>query len=94
MIDQPSQVYFPKKLTERDKDFQEIDYSNRFDDEDVQAVRKVFAAITNTVNNSKGNFQAIILDHAAENVWGGVEGVHLVDEWRDGKKLVPEDWLK
>lgn len=93
MIDQPSQVYFPKKLTERSNGAQEIDYSKRFDDEDALAVRKVFAAITDVVNSSKGNFQAIILDHAAENIWGTINGVHLVDEWRNGKKLVPEEWL-
>ncbi|MCK7481840.1 MAG: DUF3732 domain-containing protein [Candidatus Moduliflexus flocculans] len=57
-------------------------------------LERFLAAIANFVNNSKGNFQAIVLDHAAENVWGAIDGVHLVDEWRDGKKLVPEDWLK
>lgn len=93
MIDQPSQVYFPKKLTERSKETQDADYSHKYDDEDVIAVRKIFAAVADVVNNSKGNFQAIILDHAAENIWGAVKGVNSVDEWRNGKKLVPEEWL-
>jgi hypothetical protein len=93
IIDQPSQVYFPKKLTERGKETQEVDYSHKYDDEDVVAVQKIFAAVADVVNSSKGNFQAIILDHAAENIWGAVEGVNLVDEWRSGKKLVPEEWL-
>ena len=50
--------------------------------------------MTSTVKQSGGKIQIIVLDHAAENVWGGVEGVHLVEEWREGKKLVPIEWLE
>jgi hypothetical protein len=34
----------------------------------------------------------LVLDHARREVWGDVD-VHLVEEWRDGKALVPETWM-
>lgn len=87
VYDQPSQVYFPKKAgtsrSEEEKPWQ---------DEDVEAVRKVFALLAKEVANAQGRLQVIVLDHAHEDVWGSVPGVHLVDEWRNGKKLVPMNW--
>ena len=41
-----------------------------------------------------GLFQVVVLDHAAADVWGEVTGVHLVEEWRDRKKLIPLEWLE
>lgn len=93
VIDQPSQVYFPKRLVDRKKESDSVDFSAQFQDEDAIAVRKVFEVISDVLAASKGGFQVIVLDHAAENIWGGISGVHLVDEWRNGKKLVPQQWL-
>jgi hypothetical protein len=36
----------------------------------------------------------IVLDHADEEVWGSISGVELIEEWRNGKKLVPIEWVK
>lgn len=57
------------------------------------AVRKVFNVMSDVVKQCKGKLQIIVLDHAPEDVWGEDETVHLVEEWRYGKKLVPLDWL-
>lgn len=35
----------------------------------------------------------IVLDHASEDVWGGLDGVELTEEWRDGDALVLEEWI-
>lgn len=35
----------------------------------------------------------IVLDHAAEDVWGGIDGINVVEHWRDGEKLVPQTWI-
>lgn len=32
------------------------------------------------------------MDHADESVYGDIEGIVEVEEWRDGKKLIPEEW--
>ena len=65
----------------------------RFRDEDVIAVRKVFAVLANAARDSKGAWQVIILDHAGADVWGDVPGVHLVEDWHGATKLVPPEWL-
>jgi hypothetical protein len=65
----------------------------RVSDEDVVEVRRVFRALADAVARMKGRWQAIVLDHAQDDIWGPVEGVHLVEEWRGGRKLVPPAWL-
>lgn len=90
VYDQPSQVYFPRRLA-RSRNAEESD--PKLEDEDIQAVRKVFQVIGAVVMSSGGAFQVIILDHAGSEVWKDVPNVVLVEEWRDGRKLVPIEWL-
>jgi len=91
VYDQPSQVYFPKRLAIKQD---EIDPDPQYRDEDIAAVQKVFSVFASVVLASKGILQIIVLDHAAENVWGHIEGVYCVEEWRNGNKLVPMQWLQ
>lgn len=90
VYDQPSQVYFPKRLVERQSD---SDPELQLKDEDVEAVRKVFDVLAKVVRTTAGALQVVVLDHAAANVWGDIQDVHAVEDWREGRKLVPEDWL-
>lgn len=91
VVDQPSQVYFPKNLVPRpDEEDQEL----RLRDEDVDAVRKVFKVLGEVVLKAKGKLQVIVLDHAGRDVWGEIPGVVGLKEWRDGVKLVPMKWLE
>ena len=91
IYDQPSQVYFPRRLararTTRDDDDPVLE------DEDVEAVRKVYETIAGVVERTNGGLQTLVLDHAGPDVWAEVPGVQLVEEWRDGRTLVPQDWL-
>ncbi len=90
VMDQPSQVYFPKTLANRpDQD----DTDPSFTDADVLAVRKIFMTLSKATIEVPNRLQVIVLDHAAEPVWKGIENIHLVDEWREGKKLVPVEWI-
>lgn len=88
IYDQPSQVYFPQ--SPRDDDVSDADWR----DEDIVAVRKVFTAVSLETQKAKGNLQVILLDHADEKVWGDIENVTLIEEWRDDQKLVPVEWLQ
>jgi hypothetical protein len=88
VLDQPSQVYFPKQLSPAQHSGAEAPYL----DEDVAAVRKIFEALADAVRESSGELQVIALDHATDTVWGGVEPLHVASEWRGGAKLVPEEW--
>lgn len=90
IYDQPSQVYFPARRAGKDTE-EELDPT--WENEDVVAVRKVFALFDDIIEKTKGRLQIIVLDHANEEVWGGLKNVYLVEEWR-GKGLVPEAWVK
>jgi hypothetical protein len=77
----------------RGKEDGDSDYA-RASDEDVEAVRRVFATLAGAARRMKGRWQAIVLDHARDDVWGSAPDVHLVQEWRDGVKLVPVEWIE
>ncbi|MDE0260162.1 MAG: DUF3732 domain-containing protein [Gammaproteobacteria bacterium] len=94
VFDQPSQVYFPRPSvirSARSNDNEEREHL--LGDEDLEAVRLIFSALSNAAVEAHGEWQAIVLDHADRTVWGGLPGVHLVEEWRGGDKLVPEQWV-
>ena len=91
VYDQPSQVYFPKRLA--DDDILDEGLDPKLRDTDVEALRKTFRAFGSATATTKGQLQVIVLDHAAENVWAGLEGIHEVEDWRQGRKLVPAEWL-
>ncbi|CAO4181409.1 DUF3732 domain-containing protein [Methylorubrum extorquens] len=89
VYDQPSQVYFPRGFDDDDP----VSTLRRSRDEDIAAVRKVFKAMGGEIVRAKGQLQAIVLDHAGSDVWGEIEGVTLVAQWRGNDKLVPPEWL-
>ena len=62
-------------------------------DEDIDSIRRFFDAFGKAVTKSRGKLQIIVLDHAGSEVWGNLEGVTLVGEWRGKHKLVPIEWL-
>ena len=45
------------------------------------------------VLQENGNSQLIVLDQVSSVVWGGIDGVVGLPEWRDGTKLVPMEWF-
>lgn len=87
VLDQPSQVYFPRTLAKEAKEGDDPTIG----DEDVAAVRKVFSTLSTATSEIAG-LQIVVLDHASEEVWREVD-LHVVEEWRDGKALVPLTWL-
>lgn len=90
IFDQPSQVYFPK--VKRDKT--DVDFDVEYDNEDEDAVKRIFETISSSVENCNGGWQCIVLDHADDGIYGGIAGIHQVEEWRNGKKLIPEEWYQ
>jgi len=84
ILDQPSQVYFPA-------DRGEIGPIEALDDEDRQAVVRVFRLIHDVVQELDGELQVIVTEHADPSEEWFQEAV--VERWRDGVKLVPTEWL-
>jgi hypothetical protein len=82
-IDQPSQVYFP---AERD-----VDGSlSTVEEDDRQAIRRMLQLIARVVEALAPGFQVIINEHAdIPEPWYQDA---VVERWRGGLKLVPEDW--
>lgn len=82
-FDQPSQVYFPA-----DKD---IDGSmGLVPDDDRHRVRQMFRLIFDAVQAVAPGLQVILIEHADLNEDWYRDAI--VERWRGGKKLVPEDW--
>jgi hypothetical protein len=91
VMDQPSQVYFPKRLAVKEN---ETPAEPKFRDEDIEAVKKAFDVMNRVVEAAKGRLQIIVLDHAPAEVWAEFSSVVSFEEWRDGKKLIPMEWLQ
>jgi Skp family chaperone for outer membrane proteins len=86
IYDQPSQVYFPR--LKKDEQLDDPEYQ----DEDVEAVRSMFKTLAASVNSTGEKWQAIVLDHARSDIYGDIDGVIEIEEWRNGEKLIPEFW--
>lgn len=80
MLDQPSQVWYPPE--------QDDDHHLPSDDKDIQSVRQVFKLIKDRCEAS--GTQATVLDHAKFAEPWFVDS--LLDEWRNGRALVPTEW--
>lgn len=89
VYDQPSQVYFPRIRKSETEEDNEPTFEKG---EDIAAVKSMFQTIVASVNSKSGQWQAIILDHAGSDIYGEIDGVIEVEEWRDGKKLIPSAW--
>lgn len=83
IFDQPSQVYFPKVRP----------VVGNGEDDEIEAVKKIFETLSLSVSKQEASWQFIVLDHADKGIYGGLANVHEVDEWRNGRKLIPPEWL-
>ena len=79
-LDQPSQVYFPSSV------------NNNEDDVDINEVAKIYSFVADFIKEMCGEMQIIIVDHALLNQDDFSD--NIIENWRDGKKLVPEEWYK
>jgi len=82
-LDQPSQVYFPPEVDEEGK------FANAGDD-DREAVKRMFKYIFDGVAKLAPDFQVIITEHADLSEQWYQDAV--VERWRGGVKLIPEEW--
>ena len=87
VYDQPSQVYFPKMMVSDDHQLLDTDREN---------VTKMFRTIVDSIKSTKGKWQAIILEHAERSIYQEFldsGDLYEIPEWRNGRKLIPENWL-
>lgn len=78
-LDQPSQVYFPSELDEKQIDWDEVD--------------RMYQFIIDRTNEFEGKLQVIIVDHANLKKESFRQFI-CEDWWPADKKLVPNDWYE
>ncbi|QZD58974.1 DUF3732 domain-containing protein [Bacillus pumilus] len=78
-LDQPSQVYFPSKVQEKDTDW--------------NMVGKIYDFINERVKTLNKNLQIIVVDHANLVENENFESC-IIENWHHGEKLIPTDWYK
>lgn len=84
-IDQPTQVYYPPESNSN------VIELNDGDSADEKAVRLMFDFMIKVTESLTPNFQLIVTDHALLNYPKFTD--RIVEIWRNGKKLIPEDWI-
>jgi hypothetical protein len=84
VFDQPSQAHYPPE--------QDAEGSIKaLKDEDKTAVLQLFKLIAAAAEELAPGLQIIVMDHAdLEDSWFQTA---VVERWRGGKKLIPEDWI-
>ena len=76
-LDQPSQVYFPSEMDEKQIDWNEVD--------------KMYQFIINRTNEAKGKLQVIVVDH--EDLKDDFFRKFVCEDWwSSDDNLVPRDW--
>lgn len=83
-IDQPSQAYYPP---DKDKELK----GKLATSSDETAVKQMYEFIFNATKELAPHLQVIITDHAKLNYKGFTDCI--TEEWRNGKKLIPENWI-
>ena len=85
MFDQPTQVYFPPETSE-DRSVEDLE------DDDREAVRRLFRLIFDVTENLTPHLQVIITDHADLSEPWFRDAV--IERWRGGAKLIPASWYQ
>lgn len=81
VLDQPSQVYYPKEFTEGSKDMEDT--------------KKIFETTYEFMKRTENKIQVIILEHVPSAMWENIntDSFHLVERWdQDLDALIPENW--
>lgn len=90
VIDQPSQVYFPSNIVYRALDGSTESLEKA--DADIDAVGRMFKILKTMCKELNPNFQIIVTEHAnLPETW--FQEMLVEPPWRNGKALIPMDWL-
>jgi hypothetical protein len=85
ILDQPSQAYYPP---DKDNELK----GKLATSSDETAVKQMYDFILSATKELAPHFQIIITDHAKLNYTEFTDCI--TEEWRNGQKLIPEEWYK
>lgn len=83
MLDQPTQAYYPSDVTRES--------GLPANDADRAAVQSIFELLAEVVALLDNRLQIIVCDHA--NLPDDWFQEAVIENWRDGRRLIPDDWL-
>lgn len=86
IIDQFSRPYFEDRSGK---------IKESIDSSDIAKVTAALSLLDNFVTNMKelgGNFQMIVFEHISPDTWSGFSNFHLVESFKDGNALIPDDY--
>jgi diphthamide synthase subunit DPH2 len=86
IIDQFSRPYFEDRSGK---------IKESIDSSDIAKVTAALSLLDNFVTNMKelgGNFQMIVFEHISPDTWSGFSNFHLVESFKDGNALIPNDY--
>jgi len=89
-IDQPSQAFFPERMSVETESGSEREAEP--DSDDIARVQRIFRALSEAVTRTKRRLQIVVIDHVGEAYWSGISDVHVVQRWRGNDALIPADW--
>ncbi len=85
ILDQPSQVYFPRDLADKTKGFIQKDVER-------EAVKRIYKFMFDRVEELDGKLQLIVMDHAeVDEDW--FNSSIRESWWEDNQALIPIDWI-
>lgn len=88
VLDQPTQVYFPPEK------YRVMEgTSDELTDDDIIAVSRLFKLLFSVCAELKGKLQIIVLEHANLDT-PEFQNALVEEPWRNGKALIPIDWLE
>jgi len=86
IIDQFSRPYFEDRSGK---------IKESIDSSDIAKVTAALSLLDNFVTNMielGGNFQMIVFEHISPDTWSGFNNFHLVESFKDGNALIPNDY--
>ncbi|MDB6122911.1 MAG: hypothetical protein JWQ71_1904 [Pedosphaera sp.] len=90
-IDQPSQAFFPERMSVERNLTNETEPEP--DSDDIKRVQRIFRALSEAVSRTNKRLQIIVIEHVGEAYWSGIPNVHVVERWRGSDALIPPHWL-
>lgn len=88
LIDQPSRPYYGEEENLSEKRLQHSDKAKVID-----AFKLLDGFIGNILNDMRKSFQMIVLEHIPKEYFDKFDNIHLVEEFRDGNALVPQEYF-
>jgi hypothetical protein len=61
---------------------------------DFEKAERIFEVLSESIKITNKSIQIIVTEHADSFVYGKIQDIHQVDEWREGRSLIPIQWLE